>query len=78
MQQLTGINAITTQIGGIVDKHNPQFGYYTPLIINFFQFFATFGAITSLKLFGRKTILLTGNLGLGVLDVILGILFIFI
>lgn len=78
MQQLTGINAITTQIGSIVVKHNPQFGYYTPLIINFFQFVATFGAITSLKLFGRKTILLTGNWGLGILDVILGILFIFI
>ena len=78
MQQLTGINAIVTQIGGIVSKHNPDFGYYLPLIINFVQFAATFGAITALNLFGRKAILLFGNIGLGICDIILGILFLFI
>ena len=78
MQQLTGVNAIVTQIGGIVSKHNAHFGFYLPLIINFVQFAATFGAITSLKLFGRKTILLAGNFGLGICDILLGILFIFI
>ncbi len=49
-----------------------------PLIINFVQFAATFGAIYALKLFGRKTILLAGNFGLGICDVILGVLFLFI
>lgn len=78
MQQLTGINAIVTQIGGIVQKHNADFGYYLPLIINFVQFAATFGAISALKMFGRKPILLFGNIGLGICDIILGILFIFI
>lgn len=78
MQQLTGINAIVTQIGGIVQKHNADFGYYLPLIINFVQFAATFGAITALRMFGRKPILLFGNIGLGICDIILGILFIFI
>ncbi len=78
MQQLTGINAIVTQIGGIVSKHNADFGYYLPLIINFVQFAATFGAITALNLFGRKTILLAGNIGLGICDILLGILFVFI
>ena len=78
MQQLTGINAIVTQIGGIVSKHNADFGYYLPLIINFVQFAATFGAITALNLFGRKTILLAGNFGLGICDIILGVLFIYI
>lgn len=78
MQQLTGINAIVTQIGGIVSQHNADFGYYLPLIINFVQFAATFGAITALNLFGRKTILLAGNFGLGICDIILGVLFIYI
>lgn len=78
MQQITGINAIVTQIGGIVSKHNAQFGYYTPFIINLVQFVATFGAIYTLNSFGRKTILVTGNLALGVFDLILGVLFIFI
>jgi len=78
MQQLTGINAIVTQIGGLVSNHNPEFGYYTPFIINFVQFAATFGAMYALNSFGRKSILVSGNFALAIFDILLGILFIFI
>jgi len=78
MQQSTGINAIVTQIGGIVSKHNSSFGYYTPLIINIIQFFATVGSLYLLKNFGRKPILLTGNFGMGICDILIGILFLYI
>jgi MFS family permease len=39
---------------------------------------ATIGAIYGLKSFGRKPILLTGNFGLGLCDVLIGILFLYI
>lgn len=78
MQQLTGVNAIVTQIGSIASQHNPSFGYYTPLIVNFVQFAATFGSIWALGTFGRKTVLVAGNAALGIYDIILGVLFIFI
>ena len=61
-----------------MSKHNADFGYYLPMIINFVQFAATFEAITALNLFGRKAILLAGNFGLGICDIILGVLFIYI
>jgi SP family galactose:H+ symporter-like MFS transporter len=78
MQQSTGINAIVTQIGGIVSSHNPEFGYYTPLVINIVQFLGTLAAISLLNSFGRKPILLFGNFGLGICDVVIGVLFLFI
>jgi hypothetical protein len=78
MQQLTGVNAIVTQIGSIVSQHNAEFGYYTPLIVNFVQWAATFGSIWTLGQFGRKTVLVAGNAALGIFDIVIGVLFIFI
>ncbi len=78
MQQLTGINAIVTQIGSVVSQHNPSFGYYTPLIFNGIQTIATFFAILAINNLGRRTIILSGNFLLGSFDIILGILFLFI
>lgn len=78
MQQLTGINAIVTQIGSVVSQHNPTFGYYTPLIFNGVQTIATFFAIVAINNHGRRSILLAGNGLFAAYDIILGILFIFI
>lgn len=78
MQQATGINAVVTQIGGIVSKHNPTFGFYTPFIINVIQLTAAILSQFVLRRYGRRPILLSGNYGLGLCDIILGILFLFI
>jgi SP family sugar:H+ symporter-like MFS transporter len=78
MQQFTGINAIVTQIGGIVSQHNPVFGYYVPLILNVIQSVSTIGAIFAIKRFGRRPIILWGNFLLGAFNIVLGIFFIFI
>jgi len=78
MHQMTGANAIVTQVGSIVKKYDPKLGFYTPLAINIVQLVGTISAITILKKVGRRTALLFGNFGLGVCDVLLGIVFIFI
>jgi hypothetical protein len=44
MQPLTGINAIITQVGFVLQNYNFSFGYYVPLIVCFVQFWAIFGA----------------------------------
>jgi hypothetical protein len=78
MQQLTGINAIVTQIGGIVSAHNANFGQYSPLILNGVQSIATVFAILAIKYFGRRPIILYGNFLLGAFDIIMGVFFLFI
>ena len=78
MQQLTGINAIVTQIGSIMTQHNPSFGYYSPFILNFIQLIATVFAIYAILAFGRRPILLFGNVALAICDIALGVLFLFI
>jgi hypothetical protein len=78
VQQLTGVTAIVTEIGSIASEHNPSFGNYISFIINIIQFFAVFGAMYLLTKFGRKTIIVSGTFLLGIYDIILGIVFIFI
>ena len=77
MQQMTGINAIVTQANSIVEQIIPNLAPYVSIIINGVQLLFTVGAIWSIKRFGRRPINLFGNLGLAIVDIAIGILFVF-
>ncbi len=49
-----------------------------PIVICFVLFASIFGAVYTSKTFGRRTIILTGSLGLGICDVFIGVCFVFI
>jgi len=77
MQQLTGINSVVTQANRIVSKVIPSFSEYVSLVINFIQLLATLSAVFVLAKHGRKITTLMGNLLLGIIDILIGILFVF-
>jgi SP family arabinose:H+ symporter-like MFS transporter/SP family xylose:H+ symportor-like MFS transporter len=77
MQQMTGINAIVTQANNIVSKSIPAIAPYVSIIINGFQLLATICTIVILKKVGRRPLTLFGNLGLAIVDIAIGILFVF-
>ena len=77
MQQLTGINSVVTQANRIVSQVIPSLSEYVSLIINFIQLLATFAAIYIMAKYGRKVTTLFGNLGLGVIDILIAIFFVF-
>jgi MFS transporter, SP family, arabinose:H+ symporter len=77
MQQLTGINAIVTSAGTIVKHILPSIYNDVPLIINAVQLFATIGTVFLLTKVGRRPLTLFGNLGLAIVDIAIGILFVF-
>ena len=49
MQPWTGINAITTQMGVILQRNEFWFGYYVPIVISFVLFGSIFGAVYTSK-----------------------------
>lgn len=75
MQQLSGINMIVTEIGSIVGTYDNQMALYAPLIANIIQLIATFFAVMALAHFGRRTLILFGNLSLALIDIIVAVLF---
>jgi len=74
---MTGINAIVTEAATIVKGIIPGLADYTPIIINVVQLFATIGTVFVLTRIGRRPLTLFGNLGLGLIDLVIGILFVF-
>jgi SP family arabinose:H+ symporter-like MFS transporter len=79
MQQLTGINAIVTS-ATIIVSGIPSLEDLTnvvPLILNVAQLLATVGTVAVLTRVGRKPLTLIGNLSLAVVDIAMGILFVF-
>jgi hypothetical protein len=77
MQQLTGINAVVTQANDIVAAIIPDLAQYVSLICNFLQFIATLCTVAVLTKIGRKPLTLFGNLTLGIIDILIGIFFVF-
>ena len=77
MLQVTGIYGILTQANNIVLKVLPGLAEYTGLVICAAQFLAILVTLCILISFGRRTLILFGNLALGVLDIMLGIFSIF-
>jgi hypothetical protein len=76
MQQLTGINAIVTEASNICKHIIPNLDTYIPIIINVVQLIATLCTIFVLTKFGRRPLVLFGNLALGIIDIVIGILFV--
>ena len=77
MFQVTGIYGILTQANNIVLQVLPGLAQYTGLVICAAQFVATLITLCILISFGRRTLILFGNLTLGLLDIMLGIFSIF-
>jgi len=77
MQQIGGIGVVATQIGSIVGKFDPDLANYVPVITLTLQNISTLCAFFALSKFGRRPCLLVGNLGLGIIDLLIGIIFIF-
>lgn len=78
MQQMTGVNFLVTQTGKIIGKFDPTLEPYAALIVNSVQFVAIALSILVLSKVGRKPLLQFGNIGIGLINVILGILFFYI
>ena len=78
MQQMSGANFLVTQVGQITGNFDPKVEPYSALIVNAIQFIATASSVLLLSRIGRKPILHFGNAGIGVINLILGILFFFI
>lgn len=77
MQQLTGTNAIITSATTIVANILPSLSNDVPIIINAVQIVATLGTVYVLTRVGRKPLTLYGNLALAIVDILIGILFVF-
>jgi SP family arabinose:H+ symporter-like MFS transporter len=78
MQQLTGINAFVSQMGFVVTVYNVGFGEFVPVIMGIVQFIAAIYSMTCLSKTKRRTMILIGNLGMGLCSLGIGILFAFI
>lgn len=75
MQQLSGTNMIVTEIGSIVGKYDQGLALYAPLIANIVQVIATGFSVLALSYYGRRTLILFGNFGLAIVDIVLAVMF---
>lgn len=75
MQQLTGINALVSQMGYVATAYNVGFGEFVPVIMGVVQFIAALYAIGCLANARRRKMILVGNLGMGLCALGMGILF---
>lgn len=66
---------IVTEIGSIVQTYDKNLALYAPLLSNIIQLIATMGSIVLLTHFGRRSIMLAGNLSLAIIDLIIGGMF---
>ena len=77
MQQMTGINAVVTSARTIVAKILPSLATDISLILNCVQLLGAILSVLVLSKVGRKPLTLFGNAGFLILDLVLGILFVF-
>ena len=75
--QITGVCGVLTQVNNIVDEVAPNISQYTGLIICSVQLISNLFTLPILAYFGRRPLLLFGNITLGIVDILLGIIFIF-
>jgi hypothetical protein len=75
MQQLTGINAFASQMGGIITIFHQNFGQFFPVLMGITQFIAALFSLTCLPKANRKKMLLAGNLGMAICGLAIGISF---
>jgi len=77
MQQMTGVNAVVAEAGIIVGDLSPGLALYAPLIVNIVISVAGIGTILMLGKYGRRPLLLIGNLALTIVNILIGVLFVF-
>ena len=77
MFQITGIYGILTQANNFLIKILPSLSQYTGLVICAAQFLSAIFTLFILISFGRKGLILFGNISLGIVDILLGIFSIF-
>ena len=75
MQQFSGVKMIVTEIGIIVYEYNKSLALYSPLIINIVQLLATAFSFVTLAKFGRRPLILFGNLGTALCSLAVGMFF---
>ena len=78
MQQLTGIHAFISQMGSVVTAYQINFGLFVPAIMAGVHVMGALYSMTCLTRTKRKTMILTGNILMGICSLGIGILFIFI
>lgn len=66
---------IVTEIGSIVETYDKNLALYAPLIANIIQLIATAVSVWVLTCFGRRSLILFGNLSLAIVDLIIGAMF---
>lgn len=74
-QQFTGVNFITTQLTAITAIYNQPLSHFTALIANTIQFISTAFSTYLLSRFGRRPLILVGNVVLGVWTILIGVVF---
>lgn len=78
LQQISGINFIVTYLGQLTSQYDPPLQAYSALVANVIEFSATALSILVLVRVGRKPSLLLGNIGVGIINIVIGIIFLFI
>lgn len=73
MQQLTGINAFVSQMGGLISVYQIGFGEFFPVLMGITQFLAALYSVTCLPNANRRNMILAGNLGMGICGLGIGI-----
>lgn len=75
MQQFNGNKVISTEASMILSQYSKILGLYTPLITNLIIFIAVGCSFYIISKFGRRPLLLLGNLALTIICFILGAMF---
>lgn len=78
MQQLTGINALVSQMGFVAGAYDSNFGQFVPVIMGIVQFIAAIYSMTCLAKTKRRSMVLFGNLTMGLCAIAMGVVFLFI
>jgi hypothetical protein len=78
LQQLVGLGSVSAQVGNIIGTYSSTLGIYLPLIVNVVQLIGGYFAVYLLKSMGRRTVALLGNGSIGLVDLAISILFLFI
>lgn len=78
MQQFVGVGSVSAQVGNIIGTYSYTLGLYLPLIVNSVQLVGNYSAVFLLRTMGRRKVALLGNGGVGLIDLIIAILFLFI
>jgi hypothetical protein len=73
MHQMTGVNAYISQLGFVTGAFNNKFGEYVPFMMGAIQVITALYALTYLTRISRKSLVLAGNLAMGLCNIGMGI-----